>query len=340
MSVARDFEFDPRLLDLHLGHLSAAEQADLQRQIAADPALTAQDEALTAVFRALDSAAERRAPADLAARSRARVLQAGPPPRVIRRSDALTEAVERGSERVIRLGNLRDIIAVAALIVFAIGIGVPGMLHMRERQQRMGCSANLASLGMGLQQYAGTFNASFPFAGWDRQASWQPTTDPSLTVVPNRRHMYPLLRMAFVADPRLFVCPSQQHVPMPRGEVARHDDFLEARNVSYAYQNMAGVRPSTNDDRRLPLLADENPLFANGVPLFSAQRLPGADPLARNSQAHQGSGQNVLAIGGEVRWATTPYAGIDGDNIWTLSNVTAYTGREGPLTATDSHLLK
>ncbi len=340
MSEMRDLEFDPRLLDLHLGHLSTAEQAELHQRIAADPALAAQHDALAAVFRALDSATERRASADLAARCLARVHQAGPAPRVVRPADALTDAVERSGERVIRLGNLRDIIAVAALIVFAIGIGVPGMLHMRERQQRMGCSANLASLGMGLQQYASTFNASFPFTGWGRQASWQPTADPGITVVPNRRHMYPLLRMAFVADPRLFVCPSRQHVPMPQAEVASHNDFLESRNVSYAYQNMAGVRPSTGDDRRLPLLADENPLFANGVPLFSAQRLTGGDPFARNSLAHQGSGQNILTIGGEVRWATTPYAGIDGDNIWTLRDVTEYTGREGPLTATDSHLLK
>lgn len=32
--------------------------------------------------------------------------------------------------------------------------------------------------------------------------------------------------------------------------------------------------------------------------------------------------------------------GVDGDNIWTLLKVQAYTGREGLATLTDSHLLK
>jgi hypothetical protein len=257
-----------------------------------------------------------------------------------RPADELTEAVERGAGRVIRLGSLRDIVAVAALIVLAVGIGVPGMLHVRGRQQRLGCSWNLAQLGSGLQQYANVFNASFPFAGWSRGNSWQPSDDPAVVTVPNRRHVYPLLRMAYVIDPRIFVCPAQQHVPMPRAEIQRHDDFLEGRNVSYAYQNMAGVRPSAHDDPRLPLMADENPLFADGVPVLDFRRLTRADPASANSRAHDGAGQNILTLRGEVIWAKTPLSGIEGDNIWTLRGVTEYTGREGPASSTDSHLLK
>jgi hypothetical protein len=341
MSDPAQPDFNPALLDLHLGHLSDAERRALRERIAADPRLALQDEALTQVFAALAIAPHARMPHDLKARTVNRVVAAGPALRIVRRGDERIGAVERRIWPVISLGHFRDIVAVAALLVLAVGLGVPGMLHLRDRQQRLGCSWNLAQLGTGLQQYASTFGASFPFAGWSRpNYSWQPSNDPGVVTMPNHRHVYPLLRLAFVPDPRIFICPSQHHVPMPRPEIQRRDDFLEARNVSYAYQNMAGVRPSANDDPDLPLLADDNPLFADGLPIFDAGRLAGSDPTTGNSRAHGGAGQNILTISGHVKWTTTPASGINGDNIWILHGVTTYTGREGPAAATDSHLLK
>lgn len=341
MTDTCEHDFDVRLLDLHLGHLSLAEQQELRRRIADDPRLAAQNEALTGVFVALRCVPDERAPRDLAARVSARVRQAGAAPRVVRPADRLTAALERRPERVLRLGNLRDVVAVAAMIVLAVGLGMPSLMHMRERQQRLGCSWNLAQLGRGVQQYASTFNASLPFAGWSRATnSWAPSLDPQIATVPNRRHMYPLLRQAFVIDPRLFICPGQRGVPMPVDAIQGHDDFLEGRNVSYAYQNMSGARPSTDGHAGLAILADENPLFDEGLPLLDPARLRWADPAAANSRSHGGAGQNVLTLDGRVRWTTTPLAGVDGDNIWMLIGVTDYTGHEGPLAATDSHLLK
>lgn len=335
-----EHDFDPRLLDHQLGHLSAAEEEDLRRALAQSRDLAAQDEALKTVFATLQSLAAPRAPQDLAERVGARIAAAGPSPRIIRPPDQLTQTLERRADRVIRLGNLRDIVAVAAMIVLAVGVGMPSLMHMRERQGRMGCSWNLAQIGRGIQQYAAASYGSLPFVGWGPNDSWQPTADPNMQMIPNRRHVYPLLRYAFIRDPRLFVCPSQHGVPMPQDAILRHNDFIEARNVSYAYQNMAGVRPSVNDDPRLPIMADENPLFDNGRPLVDARRLLQGQPAHANSSAHRGAGENLLAIDGRVRWVTTPFSGIQGDNIWILIGVTDYTGREGPTTSTDSHLLK
>ncbi len=340
MSGLPQREFDTRLLELHLGHLSADEQAALRRQIAGDPPLASQDEALAAVFAALDSLRRDAAPVDLALRVMSRVRAAGPPPQVVHQRSPWSDAAERTSQRVIRLGNLRDIVAVAALLVLAVGIGVPSVLHTRERQQRLGCSQNLWQLGMGVQRYSNVFSASLPFAGWTQGNSWQATTDPQTVTVPNRRHMYPLLLLAYVTEPRLFVCPSQPHVPMSKQEIQRHNDFLEARNVSYAYQNMAGVRPAASSDPRLPILADDNPLFEDGRPLLDPRRYGFGDPTTANSYAHRRAGQNILTLDGHVKWNTTPLCGIGNDNIWTLQHVGDYTGREGPATATDSHLLK
>jgi hypothetical protein len=339
MSESDAHEFDRRLLDLHLGHLSVAEQAELRKQIAENPALAAQDEALSGVFAALRGVPDETAPAGLRERVLNRVRAAGPPPRVVRPAKELAAELERRPERVIRLGNLRDLVAVAALIVLAVGLGFPSLMHMRERGQRMGCSYNMAQLGRGVQQYATASLGSLPFAGWGPQSSWRPTSDPNIVTVPNRRHVYLLLGQRIVADPQLFICPSQRGVPMPKSTIGQQKDFLEGRNLSYAYQNMAGVRPSVNDDRRLPILADENPLFENGLPLFNPRRLLGGREKA-NSLAHDGAGQNILTLDGRVKWVTSPFSGIDGDNIWTLRGVAEYTGHEGPASHTDSHLLK
>jgi hypothetical protein len=329
--------FDSQLLDLHLGRLSPEQELDLRLRLAADARLAAQHEALATVFRALDTQRAAAAPPWLAARVAARVKAAGRPPRVVRPARDRA-ALADAAPVVLRLGSARDIVAAAAMIMLMVGFAVPSLLHMQGRAQRMGCSANLANLGMGMQQYAQTYNASLPFAGWGPRASWSPTGDPGAVVMPNRRHVYPLLRQAFIVSPRTFVCPARGGVPMPPEQVRQRDDFLLSDNVSYAYFNMAGARPSLQDDARLPIMADDNPMFDDGVPLFS--RLGFGDRANLNSRAHGGAGQNILSLDGHVRWSTTPNAGVNADNIWTLRGVEVYTGREGPQTRDDAHLIK
>ena len=196
---------------------------------------------------------------------------------------------------IVRMRSFRDIAAVAAMIVLVVGLGVPSLLQMRERGYRTACTQNLASIGVGMQAYAMANNNSLPFAGWDQRNSWRPTDEPDLKVLPNRRHAYMLLRYGNVPA-RIFVCPATRGMPMPEAQVRTHNDFLESRNLSYAYQNMAGVRPSLQDNPDLPIFADDNPLFSNGWPLF--ENLGLSNPTRANSRAHGGAGQNILTIRG------------------------------------------
>jgi hypothetical protein len=329
--------FDGQLVDLQLGRLSASEQIELNLRIAADPALQQQHETLTAAFKALNGYKADPAPPDLARRVAARVAAVGRPVRLVRPADNLTRTVERGTPLILRLGNMREIVAAAAMIVLMIGFAAPSLLHLRERGQRVGCSANLAALGMGVQQYAQTYGSSLPFTGWSSRASWAPTQDPGIVLVPNRRHLYPLLQKAFIAHPRLFLCPSCGGAPMPVDQVARRSDFLDDANVSYTYFNMAGQRPSVEDNPDLPVMSDQNPVFGEGLSLLS--KIAFRDRAESNSPAHR-AGQNILVLDGHVKWVTTPDAGINGDNIWTLQGVNTYTGREGPASAVDAHLIK
>lgn len=339
-----DNSYHPDLLDLHLGRLSESQRSQLTMRIASDQSLAAQHEALSEVFRVLDLARDAAPPAGLAERIMARITtSAGTTiahlPRVVR--PVPDNAPGGESDRVIRLHSLRDVLAVAAMVVLAVGLGVPSMLAMRERSQRTSCALNLAQVGRGVQSYATTFGNSLPFSGWSENSSWRPSPDPTVVTVPNRRHVYLLLRTQQVPSAAL-VCPSSKDVAMPADQVRSHDDFLEARNVSYASQNMAGVRPSLLSNNSIVIFADDTPLFDDGLPLYdlAARKLGLSDPAQSNSRAHGGVGQNILRLSGESLWTTTPNSGIGGDNIWTLENVGGYTGREGPKSPTDSHLLK
>lgn len=339
MSAARGNEpvgpGSAELLDLHLGRLDEATRARLLEQIAQDASLRREHEALEALFAALRQYDVPPVPAGLCERICARIDAATATQRILHEQ----QQVARSAGRLI---SLRDLIAVAAVLVMMVGLGVPGLLQMRERARRVACSWNLGQIGRGLQAYAQTFGESLPFVGWDPRATWRPTARPQMHVIPNRRHLYPLLRRRYVASGEVFICPGAGGVPMPAALIPRRDDFLESRNITYAGQNMAGVRPTLHDQPGMPVVGDENPVFPDGIPMLDvlARRLGLRRPELLNSRAHGGSGQNILTLDGVVRWTATPNAGIGGDNIWTLQGVRRYTGREGPRKATDTHLLK
>lgn len=344
MSRLDDTNPDPMLIERHLaahGVGDAPPAADRTGDAARSPAPD-ESPVLSAAFAGL--AAERARtitpPADLNERIKQRVRAAGPPAE--RRLRRVVEESENGGT-ILRLHSFREVAAAAAMIVLAVGLGVPSVLHMRERGERIACSQNLARIGAGMQAYATVFGDSLPFVGWrPDQWSWKPTSEPNVRVVHNRSHLYPLLAQSHVRSPNVFICPSSEDVPMPADQIARHDDFLESRNVSFASQNMAGVRPTLRDHAGLPIMSDDNPLFDNGMPMFDvvAARLGLSDPASSNSFAHGGAGQNVLSLDGSVRWRVRPTSGIAGDNIWTLQDVGDYTGREGPRNASDAHLIK
>ena len=332
-------EFDPRLLDLHLGQLADEQRDEVLALLGSNAELAEQHAILTSVFAALDDVRREDAPAGAAERIAARVAAATRRPRYASPPADLSDAAESSNRPVIiPFRGMRDIIAVAAMIVFAVGLGIPGLLSVRERGQRINCSANLASIGQGLQSYAAANNASLPFAGWGQQMRWAPYGDPAEQVMPNRQHLYGLVLGRYV-PPQRFVCPSRMDTPMSPEQVSTASGFPESSNVSYAYQNMARVRPTLADDGDLVVLSDDNPLFDDGLPLLDTLRQGLAGP-DHNSTAHRGRGQNILSLSGHVRWSTTPNCGLDGDNIWTIQGVEKYTGQEGPASTRDAHMLK
>lgn len=334
-------ELREQMIELRLGRLPADDQRDAAARIAGDAKLVAEDAELRDALGALNRY-QVAMPNDLVDRTIARIRKL-PAVAIVPQKQTKPRVVwpEEQGGRVIRLHSFREITAVAATIILAVGIGVPSLVNMRDRAERTACSWNLGQVGRGLQGYATAHADSLPFVGFGQANSWQPSRDPAIVRVPNRQHVYPLLSSG-QASANWFICPSANGVPMSADQVKLHRGFIEPRNISYATQNMAGVRPSLSSSPRLVVAGDDNPFFEDGVPAFdlAARKIGLTDPAAQNSKAHRRYGQNLLQADGVVRWATTPSSGVNGDNVWTLSGTPSYTGREGPLTNTDTHLLK
>jgi hypothetical protein len=216
----------------------------------------------------------------------------------------------------------------------------------------------------------------------------QDTTDSPRASHPSRS-TFLLVTMGVCAMPQ-FICPSSHDseddlrnyggAARDRGgpTAARPGrdrfDFRGYTSLSYGYQLPFGPvgRPSENLDPRVVTHADKGPYYTAGGPGLPGTRtvrdaLSGAAPPSAtsadtllawpkkswrpfNSRIHKSEGQNVIYVDGHVEWCTSPLAGADHDNIYTIqrgpSVLDVVTGRVpaesetvGPLTNTDSFIV-
>lgn len=137
--------------------------------------------------------------------------------------------------------------------------------------------------------------------------------------------------------PKSFICPSSGDVADDTEEIDRYYDFKGLRHISYGYQVPFGpfdTRPSENVDTRMAMAADNGPYGQStgqrpdNYDLDSTPR----EWLNFNSPNHggrgSGDGQNILFADGHAAFHTTPVAGVDRDNIYTLmSDFASINGR-------------
>jgi hypothetical protein len=194
-----------------------------------------------------------------------------------------------------------DWLVAAVLLVLVGGVCVPLLARQWREQQRLACANNLRQFWVALQVYADRSNNEFP-----RVEADGPRSIAGVFV--------PILGDAGLLNEVSITCPAQrQREPLPYTLAELEQLYRDApgrfRTVAsnlaghYAYclgyedgQSLRGLRRDTGDG--LPILADRS----------------GADAL--NSNNHGGAGQNVLYVGGNVRWCAQPTVGLDGDNIY------------------------
>ena len=198
-----------------------------------------------------------------------------------------------------------DVVAAAAVLLVVGGLAVPALFKARALAQRTTCVNNLRTLGEGLHVIADrNGDGAFPKVEADgpRGVAAVFAAD---------------LRDAGVIDPAAAVrCPAAGGGPRPPVGGAHREaaygrgpeEFAAAvRGLAggYAYSlgyrddngELVGLRRDSGD--LLPILADRPPWDVSG-----------------NSPNHGGAGQNVLTIGGQVRWSTSRAAGVGGDDIF------------------------
>jgi hypothetical protein len=200
-----------------------------------------------------------------------------------------------------------DLLVAACLLVVIVPLAVVGVGRLwRDHATRAACANNLRLIGAALDRYADSHDGEFPRVE-DRDG---PRGVAGVFV--------PVLRAsgALTADAHL-VCPGDGSRPQPVQRSLQELDelfqdnpkaFADAvRDLAGSYAYTMGYRDEAGKLFGLTRDAGDNlPILADGL----------SPAAAGNSLNHDGAGQNVLYVGGQVRWCAQRTVGVAGDDIY------------------------
>jgi hypothetical protein len=182
----------------------------------------------------------------------------------------------------------RNLVASIGLALAGLALLFPAVIHVRNQQQMLACQNNLRQFHQGLVGYSETNNNQFP----------QVKDDEQVLAVGRVMTDYGYLPHAVMN------CPVR----------ATSEETPPVVLTSYAYtlgyrdgHELRGLSRETQNDL-MPIIAD-------------APRRSGIESVPVNHR----HGQNVLFVGGNVRFCTNSNVGVEGDNIFcnTLGEVAA-----------------
>ncbi len=316
---------DEVLIDFLNGNCSADLAGQVRERLEKDPDFARRSQKIATVFQALDAYEAPEPSEELIARTLAAVESAGRTRALLDREAAQTRTLSFPSF------SLRELGAVAAMLVVVGAILVPSWRHAAQMSRQTACVARVGEIGAALGHYANENNGQLPALGLE-DAAWFAYAQAPLRVS-NSQNLWQLITGQYIKDPVLFQCPSGEVQPF--SVAASLIDFPGPQYIGYSYQNGVNSPPvrldAVDDPASMAILADQTPL-ANGQALLGCQS-------QQNSPNHGGRGQSVLYLDMHAAWQTSPNVGHKGDNIWVAQGIDEYQGIERPAAPTDSFLL-
>lgn len=316
------------LIDVLLGQADQAEQDRVAGKLAEDPEFRRRHENATHALAALRLLPVAQPSGDLTARTMGRILG-------IRRTEQLIDQQEIRRRRILPMPRLKDVAAVAIVLVLVGAIFVPSLRSLSQDAQVRTCASNLGqTVYPGVRRWADAHAGQLP-GRLSPVARWWPADD--RPAVSNSAALFDLVRDRYAPN-LAFACPALTHAGDSFDLRAGMVDFPAPQFVSYSYQHSIGINRFNLQTPELRPVLDNLAIMADSNPVFSDGRIRN-DRAGTCSDNHGGGGQNVLYAAGEVRWCTSSAAGVDGDDIFLAGNRRSYTGEESPIGPTDSFLL-
>jgi hypothetical protein len=291
---------DDRLIGYALGLLEPAEQVAVEAHLAAHPDDAAKMERVRRALRPLEAnRAGYDPPPGLVAATLARTAEylvthgmAVPTPLVepARKRPARSPV----DEPVFSSGGWRraDLIVAAGIGFLAFGLLMAGVGKLRQESSVRACQDQLRQLHVALTGYSDTHNGRFPQVGTP-----QVPVAGAFAAELARAGQYPAGQVP--------LCPAAS-TPEPRLITTATGNPIPAAGYAYALGylspggSVTGLRRAEGDEG----VSEWEPIAAD---------LPSIVPASATVHPR---GQNILFVGGAVRFSTTPAAGINGDHIY------------------------
>jgi hypothetical protein len=194
---------------------------------------------------------------------------------------ALVETMDHGGESTPSRWQPADIAVVAAVLLLAVGLGLAAMPHLRHRQNVQACQNQMREIHQALEGYSQVQTGHYP------RIDEQPPHDTA------ESYLNMLQDAGFLFPGTKGVCPAALD-----------------RSKGYAYS--LGFR--TDDGQLVGLSRDLGPSGLDMLPILADR--PSTTDGDRGMSPDHRYGQNVLFLGGNVRFCTTTQAGIDRDDIY------------------------
>jgi DNA-binding protein H-NS len=256
-------------------------------------------------------------------------------------------AAEQAYPKTIKLGiwrNLTQAAAIAAIVLFCVGIVIPALTLARQSHYQYVCQNQLTNIYQGFATYKTDHDGCIPAVTMAAGSPWWKVGYQGKENHSNTRPVWLLVRQGYV-EPDHFICPGRSHREKINTQTIAVCDYYDFPAREYVHYSFRICCPNSKKHSTVsrPLFADMNPL-CEGLPsdyTHPFKKKLDERLLNSNSENHRNRGQNVMLCNGKVAFRKTRFYSNDEDDIFTLRHMikgSEMTGCEKPSCESDVFL--